>query len=327
MRRFCLLMAALVSVSAAIPSTAADSPAEKKKIVFIAGQGTHGFGSHDHKAGCHLLAKALNGSGMPVHEAVVIENGWPTRTNPILDGAARDRDLLPTAAAATPPCTPHSRQALRRWTKASASAASTTPSRSPPTSRPARDWLKWIGGYFETNWSVNPHWWTANFKELPKHAVTPRREALRTNDEWYYNMRFREDMEGVTPILTAIPPEETRGAANAHNPHGGNPAVRARKGMPEAHHWVSRERTRRIAAASAPPAATSTGTGARTTGASSCSTCRTGSPRSRCPRMVSSNQRPTVDEMLANHDEPVPENFNKEAMQERIEKMNRPAAK
>ena len=25
--------------------------------------------------------------------------------------------------------------------------------------------LDWIGGYFETDWSVNPHW-TANFKEL-----------------------------------------------------------------------------------------------------------------------------------------------------------------
>ena len=28
-----------------------------------------------------------------------------------------------------------------------------------------------FGGYFETDWSVNPHW-QADFKELPKHPVS-----------------------------------------------------------------------------------------------------------------------------------------------------------
>ena len=41
-------------------------------------------------------------------------------------------------------------------------------------------------------------------------------------DEWYYNMRFPEDMKGVTPILTAIPPDNTRGTTAAKM-HPGRP--------------------------------------------------------------------------------------------------------
>src|SRR4029077_4705561 len=62
-----------------------------------------------------------------------------------------------------------------------------------------------IGGYFETNYFVNPHW-DAHLKELPKHPITRGVNPFKTNDEWYYHMRFNSDMKGVTPILTAVPP-------------------------------------------------------------------------------------------------------------------------
>ena len=61
-------------------------------------------------------------------------------------------------------------------------------------------WLKWIGGYFQINKSVNPHW-TANFNKLPDHPVTRGIKPFTTNDEWYYNMRWAPGMTGVTPIL------------------------------------------------------------------------------------------------------------------------------
>ena len=79
-------------------------------------------------------------------------------------------------------------------------------------------WLKWMGGYFETNLSVNPHW-TAEFDKLPEHPVARGVKPFSTNDEWYYNMRFRDDMEGVTPILTADP-------ARQHAPGQGRPPRR-----------------------------------------------------------------------------------------------------
>jgi hypothetical protein len=83
--------------------------------------------------------------------------------------------------------------------------------------------LDWLGGYFEPHWSVNPHW-TANFKELPQHPITRGVEPFEINDEWYYHMRFRPDLQGVTPILTDLPPEST--LTRPDGPHSGNPDVR-----------------------------------------------------------------------------------------------------
>ena len=85
------------------------------------------------------------------------------------------------------------------------------------------NFLKWIGGYFETHWSVNPHW-TAEFAELPKHEITEGVKPFKANDEWYYHMRFREEMKGVTPLLSALPPKET--LTRRDGPHSGNPHVR-----------------------------------------------------------------------------------------------------
>jgi hypothetical protein len=65
-------------------------------------------------------------------------------------------------------------------------------------------------------------------------------EPFKANDEWYYHMRFREGMKGVTPILTALPPKET--LSRKDGPHEGNPAVREAvlaKGEPQHMMWVS----------------------------------------------------------------------------------------
>jgi len=92
-----------------------------------------------------------------------------------------------------------------------------------PVGKPGECFLEWIGGYFETHWSVNPHW-VAEFKSLPKHPITSGVKPFSMEDEWYYHMRFRENMKGVTPVLSAIAPEST--LTRPDGPHSGNPAVR-----------------------------------------------------------------------------------------------------
>ena len=77
-----------------------------------------------------------------------------------------------------------------------------------PKGESGNRFLDWIGGYFETHWSVNPHW-TAKFDNLPEHPITNGVESFEVNDEWYYHMRFRPEMKGVTPILSALPPAST----------------------------------------------------------------------------------------------------------------------
>ena len=106
-----------------------------------------------------------------------------------------------------------------------------------PKGKPGDAFLDAIGGYFETDWSVNPHW-VARFDALPQHPITRGVRPFEINDEWYYHMRFRPGMEGVTPILTDLPPAET--LSRPDGPHSGNPAVRqaVAKGEPQHTAWA-----------------------------------------------------------------------------------------
>jgi hypothetical protein len=70
---------------------------------------------------------------------------------------------------------------------------------------------------------VNPTW-KPEFTALPDHPVARGVKPFSIEDEWYYHMRFREGMKGVTPILSALPGPET--LKRADGPHSGNPAVR-----------------------------------------------------------------------------------------------------
>ncbi|MCA8989480.1 MAG: DUF1080 domain-containing protein, partial [Planctomycetaceae bacterium] len=49
---------------------------DRKKVVFVAGSKSHGYFSHEHNAGCLLLADMLQKSSEPVQTAVYL-NGWP----------------------------------------------------------------------------------------------------------------------------------------------------------------------------------------------------------------------------------------------------------
>ncbi len=91
-----------------------------------------------------------------------------------------------------------------------------------------KNYLSWLGGYFETFWSVNP-WWTPDFKEIPKHETTRGVKPFTINDEWYYHMRFVEGMKGVTPILVAQAPLSSVHWKEGQKPsdRGGNPDVYA----------------------------------------------------------------------------------------------------
>jgi hypothetical protein len=83
--------------------------------------------------------------------------------------------------------------------------------------------LNAIGGYYEPSWSVNPIW-TAEFGELPDHPITRGIKPFAVKDEWYYHMRFRPGLRGVTPLLTTLPTADS--LSRPDGPHSGNPIVR-----------------------------------------------------------------------------------------------------
>jgi hypothetical protein len=207
-------------------------PAAKKKVLFIAGKASHGYGEHEHNAGCQLLAKALNESGLPI-EAIVHKNGWPSDPK-IFDGVAA---VVMYADGGPGHMVMDHLEQLNELANQGIGIGAIHYAVEVPKERSGNYFLDWMGGYFEANWSVNPHW-TAEFKELPQHPVTRGVKPFAINDEWYFHMRFREPMERVTPILSAVPPESTM--SRPDGPHSGNPTVRkeVKDGLPQHVFWV-----------------------------------------------------------------------------------------
>jgi type 1 glutamine amidotransferase len=79
--------------------------------------------------------------------------------------------------------------------------------------------LAWLGGYYETGFSTNPHW-KADFQGLPEHAITLGVKPFGIQDEWYFNIRFAPASRNLTPILKATPPDDKRGTADAKSHPG-----------------------------------------------------------------------------------------------------------
>ena len=189
-----------------------------KKVVFVAGRRSHGNGSHEHRAGCMLLAKRIG--ALPGYNAVVVTEGWP-QDEGVFDGASAV--IFYTDGGGRHYVNKHL-DSFDVVMKKGVGLGTVHYGVEVPKGASGDKLLEWTGGYFEAHWSVNPHW-TASFEKFPDHAVARGLKPFKINDEWYYHMRFREGMKGVTPILTAMPGPETLRRKNGA--HSGNPHVRA----------------------------------------------------------------------------------------------------
>jgi type 1 glutamine amidotransferase len=191
---------------------------KKKKIVFVAGKPSHKAGEHEHRAGCMLLADHLNQSGLPI-EAVVTTNGWP-QDESIFENAS---SVIIYSDGGNGHPAIKKLENLKRLAASGIGIGCIHYAVEIPNGDPGNALRDLIGGYFETDWSVNPHW-EASF-QLPKHPITRGVKNFKMNDEWYYHMRFQENMVGITPILSDLPSAKT--LSRPDGKHSGNPSVRA----------------------------------------------------------------------------------------------------
>ncbi|HCN84557.1 MAG TPA: hypothetical protein DIT07_13190 [Sphingobacteriaceae bacterium] len=192
--------------------------AAKKKIVFVAGKDSHGRGEHEFRAGCHLLAKLLNES-RPDINAVVTEDGWPADLS-IFEGA--DAIVMYSDGGEGHMVMPHLEE-VDKLAKKGVGIVLMHYAVEVPKGK-AGDYLSsWVGGYFETFYSVNPIF-TPEFVPFPKHPITNGVKPFVIKDEWYYHMRF-VDSKKITPILSAHPPLSTLLPAPSSD-HGNNEFVR-----------------------------------------------------------------------------------------------------
>jgi type 1 glutamine amidotransferase len=233
MRIVSILMFLLTTISCTTMSgqDEVEEKAETKKIVFLSGAKSHGYGSHEHYAGCVLLAKSIE-AAMPGYETIVYKHKWPED-----ESAFDDVDCVISY------CDGGKRHPFNKrlelvdaLAKKGVGIVCVHYGVETTKGKNGDKFVDWIGGYFEPNWSVNPHW-IANFTEMPDHPITRGVEPFEIQDEWYYHMRFREEMQGVTPILSAIPPAST--LERPDGPHSGNPHVRATAGQPQHVAWAS----------------------------------------------------------------------------------------
>ena len=170
---------------------------EKKKIVFISGNPSHGYGSHEHYAGCRLLASSLS-EAMPNYEIKVIKHGWPAEGMKALEGA--DTVIVYCDGGGRHLLNPHIKE-FDPLMKKGTGLVCIHYGVETPKGETGDAFLDWMGGYFETHWSVNPHW-DAKFESFPDHPISNGVKPFTINDEWYFHMRFRDEMKGVTPILS-----------------------------------------------------------------------------------------------------------------------------
>jgi type 1 glutamine amidotransferase len=239
-RLWTLLLIVIVALGGAFRAHAVAD----KKIVLIAGRPSHGPGEHEFRAGSLLLQKAL--TGYPGVTVEVVSGGWPTKT---VDGqAVDDNATLDNATAVVvyadggggnPAIQRDHVKVLDALAAKGVGLGFMHYGVEVPAGEPGAAMHRWIGGYYETNFSVNPMWPPA-FDKFPNHPVTRGVKPFSNRDEWYFNMRWTADDRAkarITPILTAAPSDEVRNGPYV-SPRGPYPHIIADRGKVETMMWV-----------------------------------------------------------------------------------------
>lgn len=221
-----LLLVALTLV-ASVSLAAAD-----KKIVLIAGKPSHPPGMHEFRAGMMLLQQSL--AGVRGVKAEVHANGWP-QSDAAFDGA--DAVIIYCDGGGKHPAIEGNRKALlANLAQKGVGLGFMHYGVEVPADNGGPEFLEWIGGYYETNYSCNP-FWSPEYKDFPDHPVARGVKAFSNRDEWYFNLRWPENQQGVTPILTARPSDQVRGGPYVH-PKGPYPHILKAAGRVETMMWV-----------------------------------------------------------------------------------------
>ena len=233
---FAIVTAAILGT---LPARGAD-----KRIVLIAGRPSHPPGMHEFRAGALLLQKAL--SGVPGVKVDVYDMGWPAKEvdgkrvddSTRLDGA--DAVLIFADGGKGHPALQNERTAVIDALEAKGAGLGFAHyAVEVPAGAPGEAMQRWNGGYYETNWSVNPMW-KPSFETFPNHPITRGVKPFATHDEWYFNMRWPDTFPAkarMTPLLVAKPSDEVRKGPYV-SPRGPYDHIIAATGRDETMMWA-----------------------------------------------------------------------------------------
>ena len=218
--------------------------AKPTRIVLIAGRPSHGPGMHEHRAGSMLLQKALSGRRDVTVE--VFTNGWPTKTegetrvddHAALDGAAAIL-IYADGGKGHPALQGDRMKVIDALAAKGVGLGFAHYGVEVPAGAPGDAMHRWLGGYYETNYSVNPMW-SPEFAKFPSHPITHGVGPFSNRDEWYFSMRWVPDearKSRITPLLVATPSDAVR-AGPYVSPRGPYPHIVAASGQAETMMWA-----------------------------------------------------------------------------------------
>jgi type 1 glutamine amidotransferase len=225
---------ALFLVAAAVsPST----QAADKQILLIAGRPSHPPGMHEFRAGCLLLQQCL--SGVKGVNVTVYSNGWPH-----VENAFEKADAVVIYAdggGGHPAIKGDHKKILSDLARREVGLGFMHYGVEIPSTNGGPEFLEWIGGYYEHQYSVNPMW-SPSYAQFPRHPVSNGVKPFSNRDEWYFNMRWNEaQQKRITPILVAKPSDEVRKGPYVH-PRGPYDHIVATSGRDETMMWTFERR-------------------------------------------------------------------------------------
>jgi type 1 glutamine amidotransferase len=247
MRRFglyCLLVCMIV-VSACAGVNAEDT---MKKLVIVAGKPSHPPRMHEFNAGVQLLVKCLK--DVPGLRTEFVLNGWP-QDESIFDGA--DGIVFYMDGGGRHELVQEAGRRLKlaeEWTSQGVGIGCMHYGVEVIRDQAGQQFQRWIGGHYENMFSCNPIW-EPEFTQFPEHPVTRGVKPFTIKDEWYFNMRFIDNLPGnqaesasgmkFVPILVSAPSDAVRNGPYVY-PKGPYAHIQADKGRAEAMMWaVERE--------------------------------------------------------------------------------------
>lgn len=221
------LLALLATLALPLGLSAAD-----QKIVLIAGRPSHPPGMHEFRAGALLLQQSL--AQTPGVKIEVHAMGWP-ESNSAFDGAAAVV-IYADGGSRHPAIVENHKEILAGLVQKGVGLGFMHYGVEVPAENGGTEFKSWIGGYYETNYSVNPMW-SPEFEKFPDHPVTRGVKPFSNRDEWYFNIRWAENQKGITSILTATPSDQVRGGPYV-SPRGPYPHIVEATGRMETMMWL-----------------------------------------------------------------------------------------
>lgn len=206
--------------------------AADKRIVLIAGKVSHGPGDHEFRAGSLLLQKCLN--AVPGITSEVYSNGWPSDPK-VFEGASAVL-IYADGGEGHPAIREDHMKVIDGLAAKGVGLGFAHYGVEVPKGEPGDAMHRWVGGYYEHQYSVNPMW-SPEFNSFPVHPVTRGVKPFSVRDEWYFNMRWVPDAKGVTHILVAKPSDQVRNGPYVYPP-GPYAHIQADTGRDETMMWV-----------------------------------------------------------------------------------------